>query len=434
MNLIKRIRQNRFAVDMLSIINSDILAMILNIVASIILARILGPEKRGIVATVLAIPFMVFPLAEMGIRQTAAYFVGKDILDEKKVYETLGGLLIVLSVLGMLATLLIGVFNGLHNRYGWINLILASSYIPFNMIFSAIKGVLIGRRALVTISVSTVVIPITYIILMIPLGLVDTYQVEWAIFAMVCSTAIGAVNILIQFRKFGKLKPRYEADLLKQFLSLGFIYALTIFVASLNYRLDVVILERLSNAEEVGIYSIAVRLAEILWMIPNALSLVNFSYSASANNQLNQSLRTAKMMRIVLLMALIPGTILFFLSTKIITLVYGIDYIKSGAAVQAILPGVWFALVFKMLNSDLAGRGLPKVSLSAYGLGIIVNVVLCLLWIPDHGSVGASWASSVSYFVVAAIMIVRYIQVTKLGLAELLLPRVSDFKFIRNKD
>jgi len=430
MKIFANIRQSNFAVDSLFVVNSDIIAVILNIMASVVLARILGPEKRGVVATILAVPFLVFPLVSMGLRQTAAYYTGKKIADERSLFATLGLLLILLSGLGVAISLLIGAANGLTDRYGWLAMLLATIFIPFNLWFTITKGILIGKRGLIVIAISTVMIPISYLFLLLPIGFVGEYQVEAVILATVISAAIGAVYISLRFRTFGSLKPNYVPGLPKQLIKLGVVYALSLFIVNLNYRLDVLILERLSNATEVGIYTVAVRLAELLWMIPAALALVNFSYSASAQDQQAQSLRTAKMMRVVLWGALLPGVLLFILAPVIIPFVYGSEFERSGAAVQAILPGIWAALVFKMLNSDLAGRGLPKISLVIYSVGVPINILLCVWWIPSHGSTGASWASSVSYTAVAIMMAITYARVTRIRFGELLLPRKSDFNFI----
>lgn len=430
MKILTYLRGNTFLADMTAVVGSDFTAALFNVVASVVIARLLGPEKRGIVATILAVPFMVFPLAEMGIRQTAAYYIGKRVADDCAVFATLGLLSIALSVLGVALTLLIGAANGLPARHGWGGVLLASAFIPFNLYFSAAKGVLIGKRLLTGIAVSTVAIPISYLVMLLPLGFVDQHQVEGAVLATVLSTLVGAIFIGFRFREIGTLRPKHVSGLPTQILRLGVAYALVSFVTLLNYRLDVLILERLSSVEQVGLYAVAVRLAETLWMVPNALSLVNFSYSASAQDQLAQSRRTARMMRLVLLAALVPGAVLMLGAQPIISFVYGSDYLGSAAAVQAILPGIWFALLFKMLNSDLAGRGLPWIALRVNSLGVLVNVLLCLAWIPGHDAVGASWASTVSYFVIAAVTVVVYSRVTGVRLSQLVIPRRSDINSI----
>lgn len=430
MRLLSYLRDNRFIVDMFFVVNADVLGVAVNIVASIVLARMLGPEKRGVVAAVLAVPMLIFPLIEMGTRQTAAYFVGKQIALDRDVFRTLGLLLVVLSTIGVTVTIVIGIANGLSARYGWVGLLIASGFIPFNLYFTITKGVLIGKRGLSTIAISTVLIPISYLVMLCVLVLFNQRQVEAALLATVVSTVLGALYISVKFRDYGTLRPAYVPGLPRQILILGLVYALTLFMLSMNYRLDVLILERLSTAEEVGIYTVAVRLAEMLWMVPHALSLVNFSYSASATNPRAQSLRTAKMMRLVLLGALVPGVLIFFLAPWIIPLVYGSEYERSGMVTQAIMPGVWSALVIKILNSDLAGRGRPGIGLWIFTIGVVINVLLCAWWIPDHGAVGASWASSISYTIIGIILAVVYARVVKMRFLELVLLRKSDFGFL----
>src|SRR5690625_3423897 len=72
---------------------------------SILLARLLGPEGKGIMTAVLVFPLLIASLADMGIRQSAAYFVGKkefklsDIISSISflwIITTLGSMLLVL--------------------------------------------------------------------------------------------------------------------------------------------------------------------------------------------------------------------------------------------------------------------------------------------------------------------------------------------------
>ena len=75
-----------------------------------------------------------------------------------------------------------------------------------------------------------------------------------------------------------------------------------------------------------------------------------------------------------------------------------------------------------------SGRGRPAWNTQASLITVVVNVALCVLWIPRAGIVGAAWASTVAYTVGATVMLLRFRQATGLPWTEILVPRPSDFR------
>ena len=247
-------------------------------------------------------------------------------------------------------------------------------------------------------------------------------------------TLVSALLVVIYTsyitRKFGSLKPKYISGLPLKFIKLGFVYAIALFVLNLGYRIDVIIMERLSTVSEVGLYSIGVNVAEMLWLVPAAISTVNFARSAASADPRAYARKSALVLRITLWGALIPFLGLYILAPQIIPLIYGNSYLKSGYVVQAILPGIWIALIFKVLNSDLAGRGHPEAAFWVYGFALLVNISLNFWLIPTYGAVGAAWASSVSYTVGALIFANVYAKMSEISISELIVPNINDFHLL----
>ncbi len=70
----------------------------------------------------------------------------------------------------------------------------------------------------------------------------------------------------------------------------------------------------------------------------------------------------ARIIRISFLLALLGAIILFFIAPFIIPLLYGKAFIPSIEIVQMILPGILLFIVFRILNSRLAGMGKPEIA------------------------------------------------------------------------
>jgi O-antigen/teichoic acid export membrane protein len=83
-NLIKK---NSFLKDVSLVGFSKFFIILFGLGTSIIIARILGPEKNGLIASLYVYPAIFISIGSLGIRQSATYFLGKDIYSE---FDSLG--------------------------------------------------------------------------------------------------------------------------------------------------------------------------------------------------------------------------------------------------------------------------------------------------------------------------------------------------------
>jgi O-antigen/teichoic acid export membrane protein len=230
------------------------------------------------------------------------------------------------------------------------------------------------------------------------------------------------------FIRFFSIK--YEWIVIKEMLKLGAVYAISLFVINLNYRIDVVFLDKLSTPYELGIYSKGAGITQYLWHIPMLLSTVVFARSAGSKDNRLFSLKVAQLLRISFVFIGLASVILFNVSDRIITGMYGEGFKGSISVLKILLPGVFILTVFKVMNMDLAGKGKPWLSLKAMLPALFVNIGLNMILIPDFGANGASVASTVSYSVAGLIFMFVYCRNVEMSLKELLYYRIADFDFI----
>jgi O-antigen/teichoic acid export membrane protein len=198
-----------------------------------------------------------------------------------------------------------------------------------------------------------------------------------------------------------------------------------------NYKVDLVLMERLTIASEIGAYAVAVEIAQLTWVLPQSITTALFSHSANAQDEKAFGYKVARLFRVrVLVSFLVVGT-LAVTSPFVIPAMYGDEFIPSVRAVRLLLPGVFCLLLLKILNMDLAGRGRPTVSLWVKVPALLLNVVLNLYLLPRYGAQGAAIASSVSYSLTGVGFMVLYCRVTGLRLVDLWRYQWSDFDFVR---
>lgn len=216
-------------------------------------------------------------------------------------------------------------------------------------------------------------------------------------------------------------------------IKLGALYAASLLVMKLIYRIDVLLLERLADLSEVGYYSVAVNISEQLWQLPLAMGVVIMSRSANTVDKTLMNTKVAQLFRLSLLAGIAGAALLFVITPTIIPWLYGDNFAPASRLLQTILPGIVLFVAFRILNSHLNGLGKPLFAIYAIVPALLLNIILNILWIPLHAGAGAAMATNVSYAFGAVLMVIFYLKYTKTHFSDLITPRKSDFQIILQK-
>ena len=108
-------------------------------------------------------------------------------------------------------------------------------------------------------------------------------------------------------------------------------------------------------------------------------------------------------------------------------LLYGQRYRGSAAICIYLLPGIVAFVVFKVLNTDLAGRGKPWASMLIMLPILVLNVALGWLFIGLYGARGAALVSSVCYLLATLSYGLLYSRIVGVSIAQMVLPQPGDW-------
>lgn len=423
-------KQRSFLTDILSVFGNNIFILIITFFTSIILARYLGPDGRGIYAAILIYPILLTSLAELGIRQATVYLVGKNEYPPEKIIGALLWCLIISSIISVI--IVGGIFFYLKDPdFTPFIVILTLIYIPLRLTISYSNGIFLGKGEIRRFNQMNWIPPVILFFGLIFLVVLAHLYVVGALIATLSGILVMAIYALYLLSNVAPLKISFDKDIILKLLSLGIVYGLALFVLNLNYKVDIVLMQVLSTSAEIGQYSVGVGIADLLWQIPAAVGVVIFSRSANAKESELFSKSLTLLFRVTLVLTLICGIALFFLAPYLIPVIYGVAFSPSTMVVQLILPGIILMTAFKVLNMDLAGKGKPIFSLIAFTPAVIINILLNIFWIPMYGANGAAMASTVSYSIGALFFLLLYSRETNISLKELFRFNKSDFNFIK---
>jgi O-antigen/teichoic acid export membrane protein len=164
------------------------------------------------------------------------------------------------------------------------------------------------------------------------------------------------------------------------------------------YRLDVLILGMLSDAADVGIYSLAYLACELSWIYVNALSVslspqLVTTDPASAREMIRRARN--KSIAVVAVGCIAIAT----LGKPVITFVLGGSFIEVYWVALCLIPGILAFVPVKLSTSSMIARGETRKLPYVFAAILVLNVVLNLVLVPSFNAKGCAAAASITYVI-----------------------------------
>ncbi|GAC1304796.1 MAG: hypothetical protein NVSMB24_12770 [Mucilaginibacter sp.] len=206
------------------------------------------------------------------------------------------------------------------------------------------------------------------------------------------------------------------------------VYA-SVLVTFLNLRVDQFLVGYFLKIDQLGVYMIAVIIAELPMKIANAITKVLFA-QVSSMTPAEATLLTNRTIRAVIIMALLIGAGLLLTGAWIITAFFGVKFSGAASALYLLLPGAVFFNFTQILYSDLSGRGKPGVGIYTSLISLFITIVGNVIFTPRMGINGAAITSSISYCVAAVIIIWIYLRTSGQTLRQVMYLTLDDINYV----
>ena len=405
--------------------------MIIGMASGIIIARMLGPELKGQSALLASITEFLFMGGSLGMGSSFSFFIAKKQYPSRHI---LSCALFCSLILGFLA---IGVFYltmPLHNNVWegipkWLIfcaallavLSLYANYLVRIVVgYGRITGMNLARIAHSLANVSSVV----FFVVVMGLTLDGVMISFWlSLFAQLAV-------LLYVLRADLSLTTFWSTGLMRNSLAYGLKSHSLLLINFLNYRIDMLLLRYFTDATTVGYYSLAVGMAEMMWMVPNSAVAPLFS-GVAASDIKDKSLITLRTVRWSLILLIFLALLGILFGRYLIQFLYGINYLPSYMPFLWLLPGICLFPIYKLLSIDLAARGRPGLGTISSAVALVVNIIANIILIPRMGGAGASLATSLSYICMSIITIFFFVNVTKNRIKDIFIIDSEEIDYIK---
>lgn len=388
------------------LVSDKIINMILGIFVTAVVARYFGPEDYGEFNYALAIVSLFTVLSTLGLEiLTVKTIVDKDyeegtILCTSFLLRVMGGI-----VLTVVSCIVMWVLEPSDNYLQLIVLIMS-----FSMVIRSFEVIEYWIQAHQKAKISSII----RIIVSLVTGSLKLLLVYFGggliLFSLIYTIDIAIVSaaLVMAYFKYRQEKSRwrFSVSYAKEILSQSWYLVLSGLMVSLYMRIDQVMLgTMMPNKDELGIFSAAVRIAEMWYFVPTAI-IVSFRpviMSKKRTDEVGYMKSIQVLYNIVAWMGIAFGLFILLFSRLIIDILYGPEYIEAARILSV---SIW-AGIFAMLGSArgvwLVSEGLQRYSMAYIAAGCIINVSLNYLLIPNYGGYGAAIATLASQITVAII-------------------------------
>lgn len=419
--------------DIVSALGSNLTVTLSNLIIGVILSRVLGAAGYGLYSSIIVVPVIVIGFTQLGIRRSLIFHLGSKQIPEQEILSAVFLLLLYTSALSIIICGSVFFFSdSLIFDPLIVGIVLLTIPLLLSNVFAG--GIFLGKEQILRANIINAGPSL--------LTLVFTVLFVWILDFSVLGAfaAIGLANLVMVYYVYYvhsrdyrvRITWKYHEETIKSLVKLGIVNAIAIFIMQMNYRMDVLMLKKLSTLEQTGYYSLAMQIAEQLWHIPIAIEMIILSRSANTTDDQFVHKTVASIFRISLITGLAGGIFIFFISPWIVPLIFGTAFVQSVPMIQIVLPGILIMVGFRILNSRLTGMGKPQVAIYTFLPALVINFAANLVLIPRYGGTGAAWATNISYFMGSVAYLIVYSRITGMPVTEIFRYRRSDFYFFRD--
>lgn len=384
--------------DIYSVVRLQILFAATGFLTQIFLARHLGPGHKGTLDLFILIPTVVASLIDLGLLSSNTYFAGKRLISNRILHShTLLWSLISIAVLLMayfgFRSNLASVFPNLTGTLMLFSVLLAGP-----MMYIALWSALMyGMDRVRTVYRLNAVMSFLMLVVYVIIGLV--FQLDLMAFLYV-TTAFVLLKSILALLIIDIERPRsitLDAQALKSSLTYGIALYLGLIVNTLLFRIDQFFVNSMLGPAQLGIYALAVRIAEMVWLLD--FVIINASIFRITSADPAESARiTQRMTRMIGSMVAGLSLVVALVAPVLVPLLFGKDFSPAVLPLILLVPGVIGWSLARSLAQFIAYQvGKPWLNTQAAVAAFVLNVILNFVFIPMFGVAGASIASSVSY-------------------------------------
>ena len=357
-----------------------------------LVARNYGEKGTGEFSLALTYLSLFYLFADFGfnahiLRQGTAEW--RKLLGTRLVWSAV---LVVIVVLTLPVWPFAGVEFGQAVLFGSLAIIASAVFLSCNLIFQSrlrydLSVLSLSTGTLISLSVYLYLIKLKY---PIPL-LLTGYLLGWIITAIV---ALALVNKLIE-----GASPLFDYPYSKKLFKDCWPIAATLALNAVYFRADSFMIAYFKGVADVGVYNLAYQIFQSALVLPSFIMIAYYPLML-------KSFKGMKTVGLVLFGLSFLAVILTIFSAPIlIQILTDKGFAGSVVSLQILALGFPAYFMSSLLMWVMVSKGQYKKMLLIYAAGLVFNLILNFIYIPQHSYLAAAWTTIISEYLILVMQI-----------------------------
>jgi O-antigen/teichoic acid export membrane protein len=373
----------------------NIVGPVTAIVVSPILARSLGVDGRGVYAALTMPILMLGIVGTFGVQDGLAYAISQRGLSNRRAFRYLWSTLPLASAATMVAAGAIG-FLLFRNEPGGVlkSFLILTLSLPLQIAYNMAIGIVTGSADVAGVNGARIAPTIVRAVVVVTLCLAITVSALTAAAVLILSASVGLAWIRIRCRHDGSAREADGGAVFPRAAMLKF--SVTAFPGVLagvsTARLDQIIGLPLIGAKQLGLYAVAVSLAEL----PMVFGTAARSTLLGMRSDTVISADGQQLIRRVTGAVALGAAVIGIATWRLVPIVFGRGFAGVVLPALILLAATVVYTVASCLSAALLVLGNASGQSRALLVGAVASVV-SLLGLRSYGAIGASLASAIGY-------------------------------------
>lgn len=387
--------------------------MIFSLSLSILLARYLGPDGKGILAVLNVLMGIVSQFGYLGLHASNTYFVARDKSRKEDVAIISLWVSFLLGTLLPSVTLLFLYMKGSILRdIPFLFILITLFSAPFEMFFYLGQNIFLGLYEIKKFNALEFAKGLFTFLSIASLLVLFNKGVREIVLNNFIISFIFASLVYLKLLGWKASVLTFNFPLFKDMFRYGLKSYIACLISFLTMKFDLLLVNHFLGAGPSGLYSTATRLGEMMLVVPVTVGTVLFP-KISGMGEGRWDFAKKNLFFVGSLMIILCGGMAIF-SRSIILFLYGKSFEGATIPFLFILPGIFFLSFHNIYMNYFAGTGMPPVVIISPLIGLIISLPLNFLLIPSIGIKGASITFSLSSLVMLlSSMVYNYFYIKK---------------------
>ncbi len=412
----------------------------LSFVITVLLVRLLGAEGNGFYSLFIANTTIIALVISFSLNSGISYYTAKKEFSIVALLNTLVLILLVQLILILIAEKIFFEFfkfsffadDNFDSLTFW-----GCIYIESIFLSGYLSAIFTGNKWFDTLNILTVLTNVLFIIVFSFLlyqnysrsfeNTILTLKIYILLIAfqafLILSVLLKKVNFKFCFSFLKKMQIR-------QIFTYAGVAFFCNFFQFLAYRMDYWFIDYFRNKEELGLYALASKLNQVLWMIPITLAAVIVPFAVTNSSEVMQKVKI--ILRLLINGYVLLGIILAILSPVFIPLIFGNSFSGTIIPFIVLLPGVIIFSITTLLAAYFAGINRQYINLRISIFCFLIILIGDIILVPQFGMKGAAIASCIGYALSGFLSLTVFSKTSGWNFKELLFVRKEDIVSVKN--